>query len=86
MLFRSGLPQGEQVLLQGVIDCWFEDGEGITLLDFKTDHISAAQAPQRARRYQGQISAYAYALETVLGRPVRRRILCFLFPGCTVEL
>ena len=84
--FYPGLPQGEQVLLQGVIDCWFEDGEGITLLDFKTDHISAAQAPQRARRYQGQISAYAYALETVLGRPVRRRILCFLFPGCTVEL
>lgn len=36
--FFPQAPAGEEVLHQGVIDCWFETAEGITLVDFKTDH------------------------------------------------
>ena len=74
------------MLLQGVIDCWFETEEGITLVDFKTDRVSAQTARERSQRYQGQLAAYAYALEQVTGRPVVRRVLWFLVPRVGVTL
>ena len=84
--FFPQAPEGEQVLLQGVIDCWFETEEGITLVDFKTDRVSAQAARERSQRYQGQMAAYAYALEQVTGRPVVRRVLWFLVPRVGVTL
>ena len=69
-----------------VIDCWFETAEGITLVDFKTDHVSAEHLAQRSQRYRGQMAAYAYALEEVTGIPVVRRVLWFLVPNLGVEL
>lgn len=73
-------------MLQGVIDCWFETDQGIVLLDFKTDHVSAQQAQARGERYRGQLAAYAYALETLQGKPVVARLLCFLYPNVVVAL
>ena len=84
--FFPQAPAGEEVLLQGVIDCWFETAEGITLVDFKTDHVSAEHLAQRSQRYRGQMAAYAYALEEVTGIPVVRRVLWFLVPNLGVEL
>ena len=78
--FFPQAPAGEEVLLQGVIDCWFETAEGITLVDFKTDHVSAEHLAQRSQRYRGQMAAYAYALEEVTGIPVVRQVLWFLVP------
>ena len=40
---RSSAPawsRGEEVLLQGVVDAWFETLEGITVVDFKSDRVS----------------------------------------------
>ena len=31
--------EGEQVLLQGVIDCFYEDRDGLVVVDFKTDRV-----------------------------------------------
>lgn len=55
-------------------------------MDFKTDRVSAADAPQRAEHYRGQLAAYAYALETLTGQKVTRRILWFLGPNTGVTL
>ncbi len=84
--FYPEAPEGDTVLLQGVIDCWFETQAGITLVDFKTDRVFGDQVSTRAQRYQGQMAAYAYALETLTGKPVIRRLLWFLRPGIGVEL
>ena len=84
--FYPQAPEGEEILLQGVIDCWFQRLDGITLVDFKTDRVSAADAPQRAEHYRGQLAAYAYALETLTGQKVTRRILWFLGPNTGVTL
>ena len=84
--FYPEVPEGEEVLLQGVIDCWFSRLDGITIVDFKTDRVSAAEAPQRAENYRGQLAAYAYALEELTGRKVTRRILWFLRPNVGVTL
>ena len=77
---------GEEVLLQGVIDVWFETLEGITIVDFKTDHISAEEVHQRAERYRGQMETYKQALEAITGKNVAHKLLWFLAPGCEVAL
>lgn len=84
--FYPDAPPGEEVLLQGVIDGWFEIAEGITLFDFKTDRVPPYAARERAQRYRGQLAAYAYALETLTQKPVVHRILWFLHPGVGVDL
>ena len=77
---------GDRVLLQGVVDCCFAAADGLTVVDFKTDRVSGEEVRRRAERYRPQIEAYSHALERVLERPVRRRVLYFLYPGETVEL
>ncbi len=66
---------GEEILFQGVIDCWFEDENGITIVDFKTDRIPNPE------QYRGQVEAYTRALEELLGKPVARKILYFFATG-----
>ena len=78
--------EGEQVLLQGVVDCWFADEKGITVLDFKSDRIRPGQEEERARAYSPQLSAYSRALERITGRRVWRKMLWFFSTGTPVEL
>ncbi|MGO5061066.1 helicase-exonuclease AddAB subunit AddA [Lawsonibacter sp. LCP25S3_F5] len=72
---------GEEVLLQGVIDAWFDDGDGVTVIDFKSDRIQPGGEALRGEEYRQQLSAYSRALEEILGRPVRRRVLWFFATG-----
>ncbi len=84
--FYPDVGEGEEILLQGVIDCWFQGVDGLTLVDFKTDRVTADAARERAARYRGQLAAYAYALEQITGQRVTRRILYFLRPDLGVLL
>ena len=68
---------GEKLLLQGVIDAWFEDDRGITVLDFKSDCIRPGREAQRAEDYRPQLEAYTKALSRILGKPVTRKVLWF---------
>ena len=40
------------MLLQGVVDCWFETLEGITVVDFKTDRVTEQTVLARAEEYR----------------------------------
>ena len=67
------LPEGEKVLIQGIIDVFFiEDGE-IVLLDYKTDVIDSLEALWN--RYNVQIQYYDEALTKLMQMPVKERIL-----------
>ena len=78
---------GDAILLQGVMDCCFETPEGVTVVDFKTDHVyTDAEVEQRSAHYRPQLTAYSKALEQVLEKPVCRRVLCFLNAGKAVEV
>lgn len=67
------LPEGEKVLIQGIIDVFFiEDGE-IVLLDYKTDVIDSLEALWN--RYNVQIQYYEEALTKLMKMPVKERIL-----------
>ncbi len=77
---------GEELLLQGIIDCLVEEDDSLTIIDYKTDRISAETAPERARHYAGQLRAYSVSAERIFGKAVRRRLLYFLTPGVSVEI
>lgn len=81
----SGL-EGEQVLLQGVVDAAILEPDGITVIDFKTDRVSAEQAKTRGESYRGQLETYRDALSRIFSRPVKQTILYFLKPGKEVIL
>ena len=77
---------GEELLLQGVVDCWFETDEGITVVDFKSDWVSEQTLAERARQYKPQLDTYARALHAITGRPVTRRVLWFFALDRAVEV
>ena len=78
---------GDQILLQGVVDCCFSAPDGsITVVDYKTDRVTVSQVPERAAHYRGQLMAYARALERIFERPVKKCVLWFLHTGTEYEI
>ena len=78
--------EGEQVLFQGVVDCYYETLEGITVVDFKTDRVTKRTVMERAEHYRPQLEAYSQALEEITGKRVIRRVLWFFALNQAVEL
>ncbi len=78
--------KGEELLLQGVIDAWFEDGDTVTVVDFKSDRVAPGGERARAEEYRPQLAAYSQALSAILGKPVNRQVLWFFATNTAVEL
>ena len=74
--YGQGL-EGEQVLLQGVVDCALLERDGITVLDFKTDRVTEQTLPQTAARYRLQLETYAEALTRIFQQPIKGKYLYF---------
>ena len=68
---------GEQVLLQGVVDCAILEEDGITVIDFKTDNVTEAYLSETVNRYRSQVQTYAEALEKIYELPVKASYLYF---------
>ena len=69
--------EGEELMLQGVVDCAFRTEEGLVVVDFKTDRVDRRSVAARAEEYRPQLAAYSRALEEITGKPVIRRCLWF---------
>jgi len=76
----------EQVLLQGVVDSWYDTPQGIVVVDFKSDRVREDTVLQRAREYEPQLNAYSRALGELTGRPVARKVLWFFALDRAVEV
>jgi ATP-dependent helicase/nuclease subunit A len=68
---------GEQILLQGVIDCAMIEDDGITVLDFKTDFITQTNLQDKISHYRIQINTYAEALSKIYEKPVLKKYIYF---------
>ncbi len=77
---------GEFVIVQGVVDLAIVDDEGIEILDFKTDRVSAGNSKEKAAAYAPQLKLYAAALSAIYGKPVRSAALHFLATGETLPI
>jgi len=67
----------DEILLQGVIDCFFEEEGTLTVIDFKTDYVTHDTFEEKARSYTPQLAAYSNALERITGTHVKERIIYF---------
>lgn len=67
---------GETVILQGVIDCFFEENGGVVLIDYKTDRVSSVEAI--IEKYRMQLDLYAEAIEKITKKTVKEKYL-YLF-------
>jgi len=76
----------EQLLLQGVIDCFLEENGEIVIIDYKTDRVSGAALLERAELYSPQVRAYASALGRITGKRVKECVLFFLAAGECVSV
>lgn len=65
----------DMVLVQGIIDAFYETDDGIVLLDYKTDRLEAGQEEVLAGRYRTQMDLYARALEGIMKKQVVRKVL-----------
>ena len=81
-------PEGadENVLMQGVIDCFIEENGELTVIDYKTDKVYGEAVYERAQLYKSQLNAYASALRRITGKPVKECILYFILAGKAVYL
>lgn len=78
--FVAGFPQcdlmpdtksTELILLQGVIDVYFEEEDGMVLLDYKTDYVAQGDRDTLLTRYRTQILSYKKVLEQLTGKTVK---------------
>lgn len=66
--FYPACENGEEIFLQGAIDCLLEKGGKLVIIDYKTDHVPDGQI--LADHYQRQLQIYGEAAETILQKPV----------------
>lgn len=72
--FVLGMEEGkETILIQGIIDVYFEEEDGLVLLDYKTDRVY--QKEELIARYKSQLDYYAEALRRLTGKPVKERLI-----------
>ncbi len=76
----------EKLMLQGVVDCIVFTDDGLWVLDYKTDAVSAGQEAERAQEYLPQLTAYSEALSKIYNKPVVKKILYFFTTGTAFEL
>lgn len=78
--------EGESVLVQGVIDLFFEEDGQFVLADYKTDKVSIQDGFKRlADRYAVQLDYYADALQRATGKQVKEKIIySFALDDCKV--
>lgn len=77
-------PEEDEVLLQGIIDAFIVEYDGIILVDYKTDRVKNEE--ELRERYRKQIMLYSDALEAILGKRVKRRVLYSFYLAKEVEI
>ncbi len=76
--------EGDYELIQGIIDLYFEETDGIVLVDYKTDRIEAAE--ELAERYRIQLQYYAQALRQITGKTVKEIYIYSLHLSQTIPV
>ncbi len=63
----------ERLLIQGVIDVYFEEDGELVLADYKTDKVKTPE--ELIHRYRTQLDYYERALVQLTGKPVKERLI-----------
>ncbi len=72
-------------LVEGFVDLLVDTGDGLEIIDWKTDGIAAHEVDGRLEHYRLQAGLYVLGLERATGLKVRRVTYVFLSPGVERE-
>ena len=83
--------EGETIVVQGIIDCFFEEAGQLVLLDYKTNWIDLSkpfeqEADRLRRSYEKQIEIYKEALTAATGLPVGEAYLYLFGIGRSIKM
>ena len=70
-------PKEEMLLIQGIIDVYFEEDGELVLADYKTDRVNDEN--ELINRYRAQLDYYAKALQQLTGKHVKEKIIYSLY-------
>jgi ATP-dependent helicase/nuclease subunit A len=74
----------ESVVVQGIIDCAFEEDGALILLDYKTDRVHETQT--LIDRYQAQLQMYKTAMEQCFHTTVREMVIYSFWLGEEIQI
>ena len=81
---------GEEIMVQGIVDCFFEENGKLVLLDYKTNKVDNNKVEEEKKRlretYSRQMRIYKEALEASTGKPVKEMYLCHLESESVIEI
>ena len=61
------------MLIQGVIDVYFEEDGELVVADYKTDRVENGR--ELSEKYRKQLEYYARALQQLTGKKVKEKII-----------
>ena len=70
---------GESVVVQGIIDCAFEENGALVLLDYKTDRVESMEVLRE--RYGGQLAYYRRAMRECFGMEAAETLIYSFWLG-----
>ena len=74
----------EKIMLQGAIDCVFEEKDNLIVVDYKTDKIISSETLKK--QYAQQLELYARALRECTGKIVKEKVLYSFYTGTQIFL
>jgi len=80
----------EEIVVQGVIDCIFEEEDGLVIVDYKTGWFDVADYENEAGRvrsvYGEQLRLYRRAAELIFEKPVKESVVYMTGAGVTIDI
>lgn len=81
---NRAFPEEEKVLIQGIIDVFFEEEGKLVLMDYKTDRVDSAE--ELVERYGVQLDYYKEALERIREKTVAEKLIYSFSLEKTIEV
>ncbi|MDR1663888.1 MAG: helicase-exonuclease AddAB subunit AddA [Clostridiales bacterium] len=82
---KFGGAADETILVHGIIDCYFEEGGEIVLVDYKSDSVTGSPEAW-AGNYRVQMGIYQKAVERATGKRVKETLLYSFSLNSTVAI
>ena len=84
------LEDTEEIIVQGVIDLLFEEGENIVIADYKSGWFDTSSYESEAARiravYGNQLRLYGKAAELIFEKPVKEKLIYMTETGITIDI
>ncbi|HHV60511.1 MAG TPA: helicase-exonuclease AddAB subunit AddA [Clostridiaceae bacterium] len=83
-VLKKEIESDETILLQGVIDLFFEEDGELVLVDYKTDYVPAGETDTFKEKYKVQMEYYKKALEKLTGKKVKESYIYLFWNNDTI--